>query len=187
MRRGLLATVALIAAAGCGYSPNVPSMKLICEPKTMACPDGYTCVSNTCWTNAEANAKTNLLGHWVFGASSQQVVACSDGSSNTMNLQGPDGFVDVTAGTTTVLASDYYCPWNLNVSGASTVIQPNQSCSAPDMTNPTVMYTWRGESFSLSSTDGKKGSLAASFPYGYTTATGNGTCTLHITADLTKS
>jgi hypothetical protein len=175
--------VALAAGAACGYSPNPPSMKLICGPQ-MSCPDGYSCVANTCWKDNEAN----LVGHWVFGAQSTQTVMCSDGSSSTMNLQGPDGFLDVMpAAPAAPLTASYYCDWKLDISGSSTAIQPTQSCSAPDLSNPTVTYTWHGESLVITSNDGKKGSLAASFPYDYVSPTGTGSCHLHINADLTKN
>jgi hypothetical protein len=174
--------LAFALAAACGYSPNPPSMKLICGPQ-MSCPDGYSCVSNTCWKQSEAN----LVGHWVFGAQSTQTTMCSDGSSSTMSLQGPDGFLDVVpAAPAADVSATYYCDWKLDIAGSSTVIQAAQSCSAADLSNPGVTYTWHGETLAVTSSDGKQGTLAASFPYDYVSATATGTCHLHINADLTK-
>ena len=172
----------LAAAAGCGYSPNPPSMSLICGPQS-SCPEGYGCVDNTCWKQGQAN----LVGHWVFGAKSTQVVVCTDGSTQTDNLQGPEGFLDVMPGATSELKAFYYCPWNLDIVGSATAIESGQSCSAPDAANPGVTYTWRGQTLAVTTNDGKKGNLAASLPYDYVTLTGNGSCTLKIAAELTKT
>jgi hypothetical protein len=133
----LLLGALLAGAVGCGYSPNPPSMKLLCAPD-LSCPEGYTCVSGTCWRPSEAN----LVGHWVFGMNAVQTVACDDGSTQMTQLQGPTGFIDLVLGTASAFSTFYFCEWNLDVAGSSTVIQPNQSCSAPDMVNPTTTYTW---------------------------------------------
>jgi len=163
-------------------------MKLICGPNS-SCPEGYTCVAGTCWRPAEAEVATRLAGRWVFGANAKQKVTCSDGSHDDTDLQGPDGFIDLTLGTSSPLFSYYFCPWKLDVSGSSTAIETGQSCSAPDMVNPSITYTWHGDQLTLTSSDGKNGSLSASFPYDYVIApatTIGGNCMMHINADLTK-
>jgi hypothetical protein len=128
-----------------------------------------------------------LLGHWVFGATSVQQIACSDGSNSTTNLQGADGYVDVTPGSRAVLATNYFCDWDLDANGSTTVIAADQSCTQPDPNDSTTTFLFQGQAFTLSTPDGAAGTLSASFPYSYAAAAGNGTCTLKISADLTKN
>jgi hypothetical protein len=186
------------AVAGCGYSPNPLSGKLLCGQMS-SCPDGYACVSGTCWRPQVAS----LLGHWVFDAGTKQV-ACSDGSSSTETIPAGGDYVDIVPGTKAVLATtDYFCPrWELDANGSTTVIESGQGCTRPDPTDPTINEQFRGETFTLAISNGAPdggavpdagaagahATLYASLPYSYSgTAVGTGTCTLKITGDLTKN
>jgi len=211
MRRAtsLAALVGLAAATGCGYSPNPASGTLKCGPSA-SCPEGYTCADGlTCWKNGayhgdaglphdgstadtgggstDAGAAGRFIGHWVFGATAMRVIACTDGSTNTSNVSAD--YFDVAEGTISALTASYYCVWNLDVaaSGTSTAIRPGTTCSAQDPQNAAITYTWQGQSFTLTTTDGKNGTLDAQLPYDYASTTMNGSCTMHYTGPVTKS
>ena len=67
-----------------------------------------------------------------------------------------------------------------------TVIRPGGTCTKPDPNTPTTSYTWHGESFTLTTTNGTSGMLEASLPYEYTSVLGNGSCTMKFTGPVTK-
>jgi hypothetical protein len=98
-------------------------------------------------------------------------------------------FFDVDPGTVSALATFYYCDWNLdvNAAGTSTSIRTGSSCSAPDPNDATITYTWTGQSFTLTTTDGRTGTIDASLPYTYVTPAGSGSCTMRFTGPVTKS
>ena len=209
---GALAAMPLLIAAACGYSPNPESGTLQCGPSN-SCPEDYTCRSGRCWKDGAggqggsggttgsagtggsgpggsggSGGVTRLVGHWVFnGAASKRVRQCPDGTNET--LMPWDDFFDVIVGATSALSTDYYCIWNLDVDsgGTTTVIRPGQMCSKPDLTSPGTTFTWHGESFSLTTTNGSTGSLEASLPYDYVTPTSSGSCTMRFTGTVTKT
>jgi hypothetical protein len=49
------------------------------------------------------------------------------------------------------------------------------------------MYTWHGQAFTLTTTNGRDGTLVADIPYDFVTATGSGTCTMHFTGTMRKN
>ncbi len=51
------------------------------------------------------------------------------------------------------LTTNFYCDWNLDVAGSgnATTIRPGGSCTKPDQNDPTIMYTWTGETLTLTS------------------------------------
>ena len=200
MRGALLATItatlALVGMAGC-YSPNPASGTLLCSTATKSCPEGYSCADGrTCWKNGDSpdggngdggRSLSNFIGTWTFVSPSSRVRVCTDGTNETMPWT--DDFFDVTAGGAAPLATFYYCDWNLdvNAAGTSTVIRSGATCSAPDQTDSTINYTWTGQTFTLTTTNGRSATLDASLPYTYTTSAGSGSCTMHFTGTLTKS
>jgi hypothetical protein len=132
-------------------------------------------------------AAAKFVGTWTFGATLMKAIACSDGSSSTTSVGGD--YVDVAAGTTVALTADYYCLWNLDVAatGTSTVLRTGTSCTKTDSTvSPPVTYTFHGQTFTLTTTDGHTGTLDAQLPYDYQSSAGTGTCTMHFTGPLSK-
>jgi hypothetical protein len=207
-RRALIgAALSLALAAACGYSPNPEDGTLKCGSSN-ACPDGYSCRSGACWKNGgtgragtggggsagtTGNGGTGggsvakFVGHWVFnGPQSSRTRECTDGSKETTTPW--EDYFDVATGPVAALSTDYYCTWNLDVAsnGNSTTIRPGGMCTKPDPGIPTTSYTWHGESFTLTTTNGLSGMLEASLPYDYTTALGSGSCTMKFTGPVTK-
>ncbi len=184
----LAATLSLALAADCGYSPNFADDMLKCGPSN-SCPDGYSCRSGLCRADAGGN-NTNVakfVGRWVFNAAaSSRTRVCNDGTNETTTPW--DDYFDVVTGPVAALSADYYCNWNLDVNGGgtATAIRSGSMCTKPDPNIPGTSYTWHGESFTLTTTNGTSGMLDASLPYEYTTALGNGSCTMHFTGPVTK-
>lgn len=197
--RALLAVpLSLALAAACGYSPSFDDGTLKCGSSN-TCPDGYSCRSGTCWKNGGGGGTggggtggsnpnvAKFVGHWVFtAAASTRTRECTDGSSETTTPW--DDYFDVITGPVAALSTDYYCTWNLDVngSGTATTIRSGSMCTKPDPTLPGTSYTWHGESFTLTTSNGTSGMLEASLPYDYTTTLGNGSCTMHFTGPVTK-
>jgi hypothetical protein len=196
----LAASLTAVVATACGYDPNPESGTLHCGAQN-SCPDGYSCTSGRCWRNGgggstgtgggggSSGSLGKFIGSWTFtAASSMRVRVCTDGTNETMKPY--DDFFDVTAGGVSPLTTFFYCNWNLdvNASGTATTIRPGTSCSAPSTEDPTTTFTWTGESFSLTTSDGRTGTLDASIPYTYVgTLSGSGSCTMRFTAPVTKS
>jgi hypothetical protein len=204
--RSILGTaLALVAATACGYSPNPESGTLKCGSSN-TCPEGYSCQSGLCWKDGAGGsggsgsghggsgggggnnpAVAKFVGHWVFnGALSTRTRDCNDG---THEVTTPwDDFFDVAAGPVAALSTDYYCTWNLDVngSGTQTAIRSGTMCTKPDPNVAGTSYTWHGESFTLTTTNGTSGMLEASLPYDYTTTGGSGMCTMKFTGAVTK-
>jgi hypothetical protein len=197
----LLASIGLAVLAGCGYSPSPASGRLKCGPMA-TCPDGYWCDGVTCWQNGQspgdggprdgggdaisANPADKFVGTWTFGSTVTRAIACTDGSSSTMTVG--DYFV-IAAGTAVPLTADYYCLWTLDLTstGTTTVIRSGTSCSKQDSTvTPPVTYTWHGQTFTVTTSDGHTGTFDAQLPYDYQSSAGTGSCTMHFTGPVTK-
>jgi hypothetical protein len=206
--RVLLATaLSLAIATACGYDPNPENGMLKCGSSN-SCPDGYSCMSGRCWKNGRggssgggttgtagtggaggSSATAKFIGTWVFdGPASTRTRQCNDGSAAEVINPWNDYF-EITAGTAAPLLADYYCPWNLdlNSAGDTTVLRTGPTCSAPNPDVPTTMYTWRGETFTLTTTNGTSGTLEASLPYTYTALTGSGSCTMKFSGKVNKN
>ena len=202
---GALAAMSLVIAAACGYGPNPESGALQCGSSN-TCPEGYSCQSGRCWkdgaggqsgsggtmgtagTGGSGAGLDKFIGTWSFNAAvSKRVRQCNDGTNET--LMPWDDFFPVSIGVTTPLSTNYYCPWNLDVNagGTTTTIRAGQMCSLPDAANPGTTFTWHGESFTLSTTDGRTGQLEASLPYDYVTTSSTGSCTMKFTGTVTKN
>jgi hypothetical protein len=196
--RTVLGALSLVLAVACGYNPKFDDGSLKCGSSN-ACPDGYSCMSGRCWKNAGGGGSTGtggtggnsaiakFVGLWTFvGAQSTRTRECTDGSKETTNPW--DDYFDVVAGPVAALSTDYYCTWNLDVSGSgnATAIRPGMMCTKPDPNTPGTSYTWHGESFTLTTTNGTTGMLEASLPYDYTTVLGSGSCTMKFTGPVTK-
>lgn len=189
----LAAALSTLAAGGCGYSPNPVSGTLACGPAA-SCPEGYMCVSDgTCWrgggpSTCGTTPAEKLIGSWLFVPPSRRQIVCTNGQTDT-DTNWMDYF-DVQAGGSAALRAFYYCDLDLDIGATgATVLRPGGSCSAQDTTDPAgpVTYTWTPAIFTLSTTDGCTGSLAASIPYTATTAAGLNSCTMDFTGTLTKS
>ena len=74
----------------------------------------------------------------------------------------------------------------MDAAGTTTVLRPGKTCSAPSQDDPGITFTWRGETFTLTTTNGTSGTLEASIPYTYS-GTATGSCTMHFTGPVTKS
>jgi hypothetical protein len=191
------AALAILTAAACGYNPNPESGTLQCGPDN-TCPQNYTCRSGLCWRDGAGGSTgtggtgggdppSHFIGVWVSDPSlAKRVRVCNDGTNETLAW---DDYLDITAGGPALLRTNYYCDWDLdlNVGGTATVIRPGAMCTKPDMNDPSIMFTWHGESLTLTTTNGTSGTLDMSLPYEYTTTTGSGSCTLHFTGPMTKS
>lgn len=210
------AAVALLGlASACTYAPEPPSGKLICGVGA-SCPDGYQCLtpSNRCWKNGEepdgsAGGKAGsagggaggsgaggaggkggpyeqFLGHWVFSATATRKVQCTD--DNTLQTYSlANDFVDVSTGSSAPLEAFYYCTWELQVSGNSTVIVAGQSCTGNPDEHGTV-YTWHGMQFTFSlGATALTANLNAALPADFKKADkSTGTCTVLLSGDLVK-
>ena len=191
----IASVLALVSTAGC-YAPNPASGTLLCSTATKSCPEGYTCADGrTCWKNGDSpdgggggdgGTLGRFIGTWTFVSPSNRVRVCTDGTNETMPWSD---FFDVTTGGAAALATFYYCDWNLdvNAAGTATVIRSGAGCSAPDPNDSTISYTWSGQTFTLTTTNGRNATLDASLPYTYTTSAGSGSCTMHFTGTLTKN
>jgi hypothetical protein len=190
----VLVATALLAGAGC-YSPNPQSGKLRCG-LNFACPEGYMCKDGqTCWKASESPTGTggtggggqfaNFTGTWIFGSNAKNVVTCSDRPTTPSTTSLANDYVDITEGVGADLLGQYYCDWDLNVVGTTTAIVPGQSCMTTTMDQ--TVFTWHGDGFNFTTTDGKTATLSAPLSADYQDTTGaTGTCTLMITGSLTK-
>ena len=182
---GALAVMSFVIATACGYSPNPASGELQCGPSN-SCPDDYTCRSGRCWKDdGGGTSVASFIGTWVFdGGASKRTRQCTDGTNET--LMPWDDFVTIEAGTTAALSIGYYCLWNADVNGNATVLRAGQLCDDAVMT-PGTIFTYHGESFTLTTTNGSTGMLEASLPYDYVTTAGSGSCTMKFTGPVTKN
>jgi hypothetical protein len=179
----------LASVAGCAYAPSFEDNQLHCGLNS-TCPKAYSCHrdTNTCFKTQPVD---NLVGHWVFGGSSSQTVTCSDSPTPVKKkLMGPDDYVEVTRVSETAVTGDYYCPWNLNLSAdkSHTVLpaSPVQSCSRAGTDG--TMFTWHGNTFTFSSSDGTSARLDARIGIDFVDTKGvTGTCTLDVAGTLTNS
>jgi hypothetical protein len=178
--------VILLAGAGCRYAPSIESGTLKCSADNR-CPEDYGCIEGYCYANEETAATSKFVGRWNFGAQTPQTITCADGGNMNNNLGGD--YIEIGPGTTAALTSFYYCDWNLNLNAAgnATVIVPGTSCSAAEPAVPGLSYTWMGEAFTVTTSDGKTATLNASLPYDKVIA-GAATvhCTMTITSTMTK-
>ena len=172
---------------------------MLCPTTNHSCPEGYTCgrrahllARRAIRPTAAAAAPTagRSAGSSAPGPSvapSTRTRVCTDGTNETIAWTGD--FFDVTAGVAAPLTAFYYCDWNLDVSatGTSTLIRAGTSCSAPDPNVSTTNFTWTGQAFTLTTSNGRNATLDASLPYSYTTRPGSGSCMMHFTGTLTKS
>src|SRR4051812_37487317 len=161
--RGALVAAFLIAA-GCSYSPNVESGTLMCSVDGGLCPEGYGCSGGLCYKDGEgpSTPRDKFIGRWMFGSPSPQAITCVDGDNMSHDLAGD--FIDVATMGAAQLSTFYYCTWTLNVNaaGTATVIVPGTTCSAAEPAVPGLSYTWRGETFTVTTTDGHTATLNAS-------------------------
>jgi hypothetical protein len=134
-----------------------------------------------------ATSRTKFVGTWTFVAPAKRTRVCP-GVNESVDWSD---FFEVTNGTVGALAAFYYCDWHLDVNAAGTAtsirLSPSQTCTKPDPDDPTITYTWVGESFTLTTTDGRTGTIDASLPYDYTTSAGSGHCTMRFTGPVTKN
>ena len=120
-------------------------------------------------------------------AASKRTRQCTDGTNETL-MPWDDSFT-VEAGAAAPLKIAYYCPvWNADVNGTTTVIRSGQTCDDTFML-PGTKFTFHGESFTLTTTNGTSGTLEASLPYNYGPATGasTGSCTMKFSGPVTKN
>jgi len=189
--RGILWTV-LVVATGCSYAPDFESGTLRCSPEG-TCPEGYTCADGlTCWRRGECPTSTTgpttrFLGQWDFVSPSTRTIICDGTAMPVEDVTGDYAYIE--EGGPAPLRTSYFCDWDLdiNATGTTTVIRPGTTCSGPDVDNPDITYTWRGEAFTLSTSDGRSGTLQMSLPYTYTSPAGNGSCTMLYTVTLTRT
>jgi hypothetical protein len=181
---------ALVVAAGCSYAPDFPSGTLACSSDG-TCPEGYSCADGvTCWRQGECpnsnEPATKFVGHWDFVSPSTRTIICGAMTMPVENVTGD--YVYLYAADPVPLRTNFFCQWDLDIaaSGTSTSIRPGGTCSGPDPEDPTLIYTWRGESFTLSTADGRTGTLQMSIPYDYQRPTDSGSCTMTYTVTVTK-
>jgi len=196
------ATIAISAAiAACSYAPNPESGTLMCGPAS-SCPESYHCMASYCYRDGEGgrggsgagggggtSAVAKFIGQWNFVSPAKRVTVCA-GVTETVNLPvDAADFITIDAGTVSPLEAFYYCPWNvdLNAAGTATVIRPGQTCSDVNTSIPPYTFTWTGESFTLTTSDGRSGTIEASIPYSYTSTANAGSCTATFTGPVTKS
>jgi hypothetical protein len=207
----------LAVATACGYSPNISPGTLRCgsgdscpegfacgtgslcwkqsdtpEPGTQRCGAGSTCPTNyvcgpgnACWRSA--TNPNSFIGCWIFDPNSIQQIDCTDDSSDTLDLSTVGDFVELTVGTTSPLATEYYCPLRLLLPGQSTALAPgDQDCTLVD-TSTYDEFIHHPEKFAFSTTDGAKATFELSLPFEFSGPTlGEGRCTLRTTGTLTK-
>lgn len=191
--RTLLAA-ALLLTTGCSYAPDFASGTLKCS-SDRTCPEGYGCVdtyasgANSPTQLCYKNQHVKFAGRWIFGAPTPQNLNCG-GVKMANDLSGD--YLDLIgdAAGKADLSADYYCVWSLNVSGDQATLAPSAACTKP-APDPTMMlkYTWHADRFTITTTDGRTGTLDASIPfnYEYTDATGGtGSCSMTITSTMTK-
>jgi hypothetical protein len=211
--RGLLAATfaATAAIAACSYSPSFESGTLLCGPGA-SCPENYHCMANYCYRDGEVTGtagsgggsggrggaggtgggdpKAKFIGRWNFVAPAQRVRVCP-GVNETVPLPvDADDFITIGAGSGGVaLSAFYYCDWNLdlNAAGTATVIRAGQSCSDVDTSIPPYTFTWTGQSFTLTTSDGRSGTIEASIPYSYTSTAATGSCSATFTGPVMKN
>jgi hypothetical protein len=179
-----------VSALGCGYGPDFESGRLRCAAADDSCPEGYYCAGDgRCWRDGEVpgGSRDRFVGDWSFIGPSTRTIQCSDGSGGTEDWAGRD-FVPIETGLGSSLEANFFCLWilDLNSAGNSTVIRPGQSCTDVDLSDPTISYTWQGESFTITSTDGRTGTGQMSLPYSYRSPLANGSCTMTYSVTLTK-
>jgi hypothetical protein len=182
--RSMFAAALLLLTAGCSYSPDFASGTLKCSAD-QTCPEGYGCVEQLCYKNEHVK----FAGHWIFGSPSPQKINCG-GVMMNQDLAGD--YLDVIADETGHgdLSGDYYCVWSLHVSGDKATLAPSAACTKADP-DPTMMlkYTWHADKFTITTTDGRTGTLDASIPYDYQytdVAGATGTCSMTITSTMSK-
>jgi hypothetical protein len=199
--RGLLTAtfVATAAIAACSYSPSFESGTLLCGPGA-SCPEGYHCMANYCYRDGEGGSgggggggtggsnNAKFIGRWNFATGAQRMRVCP-GVNETVPLPvDANDFITIMAGAVSPLAGYYYCDWNLDVSGNATALRAGQSCTAVDTSQvPPVTFTWTGESFTLTTSNGTTGTIDASIPYSYTSTAGTGSCTATFTGPVMKN
>ena len=208
------ATVAVSAAiAACSYAPSPESGTLMCGPAS-SCPENYHCTASYCYRDGEGGSggggggtgggggrggsggtggssdpKAKFIGQWNFVSPARRVRVCP-GVNETVNLPvDAADFITIEAGSVSPLSAFYYCDWNvdLNAAGTATVIRPGQTCSDVDTSVPPYTYIWRGESFTLTTSDGRTGTIEASIPYNYTSTAGTGSCTATFSGPVMKN
>ena len=201
-RLSFAAALAIAAATACGYSPNPESGTLQCGPSN-SCPEGYSCRSGLCWKDGAggsggsghggsggSSTADKFIGTWTFVAPSTRMIACTDNSSETKDWSNQQESFDVSAASGGALTTYYYCDWDLDIAsgGTSTVIKPGSSCAGTDNSStPPMTYTWHGMLFTLSTSNGRNGTLVADLPFDYSSTAGSGSCTMHFNGTLTKN
>ena len=198
------ATVAVSAAtATCSYAPSPESGTLMCGPAS-SCPENYHCMASYCYRDGEggsggggggmgggggSSGVAKFIGRWNFVSPAKRVRVCP-GVNETVDLPvDAADFITIDAGTVSPLSAYYYCDWNvdLNAAGTATVIRPGQTCSDVDTSVPPYTFTWRGESFTLTTSNGTSGTIEASIPYSYTSTAGTGSCTATFSGPVMKN
>ncbi|HEX3697735.1 MAG TPA: hypothetical protein VH374_20345 [Polyangia bacterium] len=226
-----LTTLGLAASNACTYSPDFKDGELLCGTGE-SCPKGYHCVmGHTCWksganpssgsggSSGTGGADTGgssgtggssvvsrnlLLGTWDF-SSGTLTITCSDGTSQSKPLKGPADNMDVSAGSGSTVVADYYCGWILDFNAvgntATGTLEPGQTCTS---SGGCTDFTWMGQSFAFSSSDGATAQVNGNVNATYkdytnpadpkntnnclpkTTLAPTGTCTLSVTGTLTS-
>jgi len=192
----LPALLMVLAASSCGYDPQPAQGLLKCAPDN-SCPEGYMCstASGYCFKNGTCHplqsSVDKMVGRWTFVMPSRRQITCSDGSAETDKMWTDYFDVDVGGSSAVALQSYYYCPLDLQfdtfAAPDTTVLVPGVGCSAPDMKDPTITYTWEPQTCSLAPPDGCRGTLTASIPFTADTSSGTITCTMDFTGTLVKS
>ncbi|MEA2696765.1 MAG: hypothetical protein QOI66_1036 [Myxococcales bacterium] len=148
--------------------------------------------------------RDDLVGTWSYVQGSILTISCSDGPPQSKDLQTET--LAIAAGTAGAVNTFFYCPWILDVTvspaDVSGSIRPNQSCTSR---GGCTDFTWMAQSFDFVTGDGATATLDATIPATFkdytnplkpmdttaclpttTVSPKTGTCTLTVTADLTK-
>jgi hypothetical protein len=148
--------------------------------------------------------RDDLVGTWSYVPGSILSISCSDGPPQSKDLNTET--LAIAAGTAGAVNTFFYCPWILDVTisaaDASGSIRPNQSCTSR---GGCTDFTWMAQSFDFVTDDGATATLDATIPATFkdytnpakpmdttaclpttTVSPKTGTCTLTVTADLTK-